>query len=1424
MQLKPNTPLKVYAYWKLIFLFILFYTFNFASFAQHRNPIPFKHRVGESAPEGNIFRIKGDFTIIGNSNLKLLYHTDSSFNSYSETLYTDIDDDQKTFNSSSATLVFSEENNADPNCSEIRYAGLYWSGRTVPDTDVSFEITKNVIPGETIHFINEEFKFSDTDLDENDHFMVSFFKNSDENEKATIIISILDNQYNMLLSFNFHDGVAVEYTTNGYEYINVQNLKIKTENGITTATFTPIEIKQNDLTFSFGKLTIKEKYEDPLEAFTDTFVHVVFNGSHTPILPYTNTYDKRKVKLKGPNANSYTEITADGNAILFPKIDLADIYAGYSDITDYVRTHGLGEYTIADIALQEGYSDNTGFFGNWGIIVVYQNSKMNWRDITIFDGYSFVQSMDGNEHMGEIEISGFGTVNSGPVEMKLGLMAGEGDQPTGGDFLEIIDQKGEWVRLKHPMNTVDNFFNSTIYTPVKNAANQPVPTPRFPNLKNNIGVDIVQWDIENPSNSIITNNQTSTKFRFGTRQDLYAIYLMAFSVLSYIPDVQVLNQPVSINGLPIDGTTPTVEPGQEITYSADIRNLGSEEVKDTKITIPLPYTANFISASTIPSNYGKVTFDPNIGINGTIIWDIGDLPLKQNKEEIIATLNYTIKVTEDCTILANASCETNVIIEGFVSGYGKLSENSFSNLPFAYELKEGACEGEELNTPTEIPIVKRAEYAAANCSNFDGLAGLIPISTLAFCQRDTPVDLIDLIKPTDPKYNVFFFSEEVGGNPFPNYFINTYAVGKEIIWAAQGLEGGCTGPRTPITIDITATAPNPKVFDGIFCIGYNEAYFQVNQIEGYTLNYYQDNSPLSKPLEAVPILDPDKPGLYTVWVSHSKVGECESDRIKVETRVYDCTQTANITIDIVPDINPYTHIDQAITFTITVTNIGDITLSNIIVPETLMNNNWTLPELKPSESNAFTFTYYITAADLESGSFMAETSVTGTSFLGVSYSYNYTTVFSIPDYFKDYEITTEDANCGQNGNNLGDLIVKFKDQNAHGYIEILEEESSVYRSYFDPTNQLKVQLKPGRYQVILTTPNDTKIPDQNYYIIKEPASVEFDLQDENIYACTTYELSLNDQAITFEVFGPSGNSIQRNTSGNFLLTQSGNYKILGKDPNGTKCSLEKTIRIEIPILFELNVEIGSFCQNDYLTNVQLLSATTSHQINWSVLSNNGYISLNEFDELSQIQLTEPGTYLVTTTNQEGCIVGRKTFEISRTQNPEPAIAAFYTICPTKQGNQSITVLGQFENYSWFIGDFIISQEATLYPKENGKYTLVTTDLSGCTFAKEFEVEIKCEPTLIFSNAILSGVDGHGLKIVTDNLIESLSVQVFNRWGELIYTCQDLAPQNGKSSSCFWDGTVSGKRVLAGNYSLLIVYKIKGENKEHKIFDMIMVIE
>lgn len=235
------------------------------------------------------------------------------------------------------------------------------------------------------------------------------------------------------------------------------------------------------------------------------------------------------------------------------------------------------------MALLEGDSGGTGYSGGWGIIVIYENFKMKYRDITIFDGYAYVKST--NTSGFTLPVAGFNTVQSGTVGVKMGMMASEGDVDllvTTFKFKKNSD--GSFLNLNHTGNSTGNFFNSSI-----NAGGA-----RNPNLQNNTGIDICMFNVPNTGNTVIGNSQTSTTFKYGTSGDTYSIFAMVLSVDAYIPVSEAMLTATTINNAA--ATKPfTSLPGQEIGCLVNVKNLGTEAINNYKLIIPIPYNATYVA-------------------------------------------------------------------------------------------------------------------------------------------------------------------------------------------------------------------------------------------------------------------------------------------------------------------------------------------------------------------------------------------------------------------------------------------------------------------------------------------------------------------------------------------------------------------------------------------------------------------------------------------------------------------------------------------------------------------------------------------------------------------------------------------------------------------------------------------------------------
>ncbi len=346
------------------------------------------------------------------------------------------------------------------------------------------------------------------------------------------------------------------------------------------------------------------------------------------------TLNKRKVKFKVPGISTYYNVTANSSDIYYPSESSGNMYSAFADVTDIIKnlSNPSGTYTVANIALKESdYTDGTGFYGGWALLVVYENPAMNFRDVVVFDGHAYVAGNTTASY--SIPVSGFRTTESGTVKMKLGLVAGEGDKDISGDYFKIRNHTNtSWISLSHGDNSTDNFFNSSIYTG---------GNTRNPNQSNNYGLDISMFYISNTNNSVITNNQTTTTFKYGSDQDTYIIFCIAMAVDAYIPEIYL---------------TKTASPstysyvGQPITYTFKVENTGNLALSNVVVSDP-----------TLGQTFGPIT-TLNAGSNQTYTYTYNvtqadlDAGHKLNTATATGYINSTpYSATDNATITADQS-------------------------------------------------------------------------------------------------------------------------------------------------------------------------------------------------------------------------------------------------------------------------------------------------------------------------------------------------------------------------------------------------------------------------------------------------------------------------------------------------------------------------------------------------------------------------------------------------------------------------------------------------------------------------------------------------------------------------------------------------------------------------------------------------
>ncbi|WP_198293619.1 DUF7507 domain-containing protein, partial [Algoriphagus resistens] len=93
-------------------------------------------------------------------------------------------------------------------------------------------------------------------------------------------------------------------------------------------------------------------------------------------------------------------------------------------------------------------------------------------------------------------------------------------------------------------------------------------------------------------------------------------------------------------------------------------------------------------------------------------------------------------------------------------------------------------------------------------------------------------------------------------------------------------------------------------------------------------------------------------------------------------------QSPAILLEKVADVATFDAADDVITYSLTVTNIGNVTLSNVIVTDPLTSMNEIVPTLTPDEVATFTTTYTILQSNVDSGSVINDANVNGTPPVG----------------------------------------------------------------------------------------------------------------------------------------------------------------------------------------------------------------------------------------------------------------------------------------------------------------------------------------------------------------------------------------------------------------------------------------------------------
>ena len=174
-----------------------------------------------------------------------------------------------------------------------------------------------------------------------------------------------------------------------------------------------------------------------------------------------------------------------------------------------------------------------------------------------------------------------------------------------------------------------------------------------------------------------------------------------------------------------------------------------------------------------------------------------------------------------------------------------------------------------------------------------------------------------------------------------------------------------------------------------------------------------------------------------------------------------------------------------------------------------------------------------------------------------------------------------------------------------------------------------------------------------------------------------------------------------------------------------------------------------------------------------------------------------GVYSETYTTTKGC---DSLIAIQLTVNPKPTANAGADVTIKKGETATLTASGG-GSYLWS-GNAIVGNNnlatITVNPNEQSTYTVLVTNTFGCIDSARVVVNVNDPNVSIFlPTAFSPNGDGKNdtFKIVSNQSFKFFSMNIYNRWGELVYSNNDL--YNG------WDGKFKGTDQPTGVYIVYI---------------------
>ena len=169
-----------------------------------------------------------------------------------------------------------------------------------------------------------------------------------------------------------------------------------------------------------------------------------------------------------------------------------------------------------------------------------------------------------------------------------------------------------------------------------------------------------------------------------------------------------------------------------------------------------------------------------------------------------------------------------------------------------------------------------------------------------------------------------------------------------------------------------------------------------------------------------------------------------------------------------------------------------------------------------------------------------------------------------PQGIEGYEVDVSPELCDQTGVIDGQIGIRFVSGAVSGRYQITRQgDGAVFSGNFENEDSLLILLPEGVYAVEIIDENDCPVPFDELVQIEGVETVNFSVPT-NVEACGIFVFSpQSEEQLIYIVLDNDGNEIQAGNDGSFTINESGSYLVIGEDPDGLRCPLERAIDVVI---------------------------------------------------------------------------------------------------------------------------------------------------------------------------------------------------------------------------------------------------------------------